>query len=155
MFEGKGDVYIMKGKVLSVNISQEKGEKKKNTGICRFIKGLGVANDAHAGFGIRQVSFLARESIEKLRDRGVEASYGDFAENITTEGIVLHLLPVGTKLRIGESALVRITQIGKVCHERCSIFYQVGDCVMPTEGIFAEVLTEGEVKVGDLIEVVQ
>lgn len=154
MFEGKGDVHIMKGKVLSVNISQEKGEKKKNTGTCRFIKGLGVANDAHAGFGIRQVSFLARESIEKIRDRGVEASYGDFAENITTEGIVLHLLPVGIKLRIGESALVRITQIGKECHERCSIFYQVGDCVMPTEGIFAEVLTEGEVKVGDLIEVV-
>jgi len=144
----------MKGKILSVNISREKGEKKKNIGTCQLIKDLGVANDAHAGFGIRQVSFLSKESIEKIRARGMEVSYGDFAENITTEGIDLHLLPVGTKLKIGESALIKVTQIGKECHERCNIFYQVGDCVMPREGVFAEVLTGGKVKIGDLIEVV-
>ncbi|MDO8785125.1 MAG: MOSC domain-containing protein [Syntrophales bacterium] len=143
----------MQGKVLAVNIGKDKGEKKKNIGVGRFIKGLGLADDAHAGPGIRQVSFLARESIEKIRDRGLAVNYGDFAENITTEGIILHLLPVSTELKIGESALVRITQIGKECHQRCNIFYQVGECVMPSEGIFTEVLTGGEVKIGDLIEV--
>ena len=145
----------MKGEILSVNIGKDKGEKKKNIGTCRLIKDLGVADDAHAGPGTRQVSFLSKESIEKIRHRGIELSYGDFAENITTEGIDLHLLPVGTKLKIGKTALLRITQIGKECHERCNIFSQVGDCVMPREGIFAEVLTGGEVKIGDTIEVVQ
>ncbi|MFA4915131.1 MAG: MOSC domain-containing protein [Syntrophales bacterium] len=143
----------MKGKILSVNISKEKCEKKKNIGTCQFVRDMGIANDAHAGPGIRQISFLSRDSIEKIRAKGLDVGYGDFAENITTEGIVLHLLPVGTKLKISGKVLVKVTQIGKECHERCNIFRQVGDCVMPREGIFVEVLTGGEVKIGDSIEV--
>ncbi len=143
----------MKGKILSVNISKEKGEKKHNVSKCVLLKGLGLENDAHAGFMHRQVSLLARESIEKIKNMGIDVDCGDFAENLTTEGIVLPSLPVGTELRIGGRIIVRVTQIGKECHSRCAIFQQVGDCVMPKEGIFAEVLTEGEVKIGDEIEV--
>lgn len=145
----------MKGKIISVNISKEKGEKKYNVGKCVLLKGLGLENDAHAGFMHRQVSLLARESIEKIKNMGINVDCGDFAENLTTEGIVLPSLPVGTELRIGGSIIVRVTQIGKECHSRCAIFQQVGDCVMPREGIFAEVLTEGEVKIGDEIEVLR
>jgi MOSC domain-containing protein YiiM len=143
----------MKGKVLSVNISKNKGEKKHDIKFCRVIRDLGLENDAHAGMKNRQVSLLAEESIKKIRDKGIDVHYGDFAENLTTEGIILHRLPLGTRMRIGEEVLVRITQIGKECHDRCAIYAQVGDCVMPREGIFVEVLTEGEVKVGDIIEV--
>lgn len=145
----------MKGKIISVNISKEKGEKKYNVGKCVLLKGLGLENDAHAGFMHRQVSLLARESIEKIKNMGINVDCGDFAENLTTEGIVLPSLPVGTELRIGGSIIVRVTQIGKECHSRCAIFQQVGDCVMPKEGIFVEVLTEGEVKIGDEIEVLR
>jgi MOSC domain-containing protein YiiM len=94
---------------------------------------------------------LANESIEKMRAKGLTVGYGDFAENITTEGIDLVHLPIGTEVRIGNSVILRVTQIGKECHDRCAIYYQAGDCVMPKEGIFAEVVTEGEVKVGDKI----
>jgi MOSC domain-containing protein YiiM len=143
----------MKGTIISVNISADKGEKKHNVGSGKLIKDVGIENDAHAGFMHRQVSLLARESIEKIRAKGLEVDCGDFAENLTTEGIELPTLPLGTRLRIGDGIMVRVTQIGKECHNRCNIFYQVGDCVMPREGIFVEVLTEGEVKVGDEIEV--
>jgi MOSC domain-containing protein YiiM len=146
MREGK-----MRGRVLSVNISSQKGEKKHDIGSCRLIRDLGLEDDAHAGMKNRQVSLLAEESIKKIRDKGINLQYGDFAENITTEGIILHLLPLGTEMRIGEKVLLRVTQIGKECHDRCAIFAQVGDCVMPREGIFAEVLIEGEIKVGDEI----
>ncbi len=141
----------MKGKVLSVNISDEKGEKKHNVGKCRLLKDLGLESDAHAGFMHRQVSLLAKESIQKIRDKGLDVGYGDFAENLTTEGIDLPALPVGTQLLVGQNVLLKVSQIGKECHTRCNIFFQVGDCVMPREGIFAEVLTEGEVAVGDEI----
>lgn len=143
----------MKGKVLSVNISKDKGEKKYNVGTCKFIKDKGLEDDAHAGFMHRQVSLLSRESIEKMRKKGINIEYGDFAENLTIEGIDLVSLPVGTVLKIGEVTL-RVTQIGKQCHKGCAIFQQVGDCVMPKEGIFAEVLSEGNVSVGDDIEVI-
>jgi MOSC domain-containing protein YiiM len=142
----------MKGKIISVNISGEKGEKKHNIGRCRLIKDMGLENDAHAGFMHRQVSLLARESIEKIRSLGIDVNPGDFAENLTTEGIELPTLPIGTKLRVGDGIMMRVTQIGKECHARCAIFLQVGDCVMPREGIFAEVLTEGEIVVGDEVE---
>ncbi|MCX8022690.1 MAG: MOSC domain-containing protein [Syntrophorhabdaceae bacterium] len=145
----------MKGKVLSVNISENKGEKKQNIGRCRIIKGLGLEGDGHAGFMHRQVSLLGEESIKKMRDMGLTVGYGDFAENLTTEGIDLVSLPVGTKLKVGDGVILKISQIGKECHTRCAIFYQVGDCVMPREGVFAEVLTDGEVKVGDEIEVIE
>ena len=145
----------MKGKIISVNISAEKGEKKQNIGKCTLMAGHGLSKDAHAGPWHRQVSLLATESIQKIKDKGLDVHAGDFAENLTTEGIDLPSLPVGTTLKIGDGIVMRVTQIGKECHARCNIFYQVGDCVMPREGIFAEVVTGGEVKVGDAVEVVQ
>jgi len=143
----------MTARVISVNVSKDKGEKKHNIEKCMLIKDMGLKDDAHAGFMNRQVSLLARESIEKIRKMGLDVVPGDFAENLTTEGIDLPSLPIGTKLLVGDGIVLRVTQIGKECHARCAIFQQVGDCVMPREGIFAEVLTEGEVKVGDTIRV--
>lgn len=143
----------MKGRILSVNISEAKGEKKRNIGSCFLLKDKGLEGDAHAGFMHRQVSLLAMESIEKIRAKGLDVKPGDFAENLTTEGIVLYTLPVGTTLRTSQGVLLRVTQIGKECHTRCAIFQAVGDCVMPREGIFAEVLNEGDVSVGDELEV--
>ncbi len=145
----------MKGRIISVNISSEKGEKKHDVGKCKLIKGKGLENDAHAGFMHRQVSLLAKESIEKIKNMGINVDCGDFAENLTTEGIELPTLPIGTKMKVGNDIILRVTQIGKECHARCAIFQQVGDCVMPREGIFTEVLSEGEIKVGDEIEVLQ
>jgi len=142
---------FQRGKVLAVNISEEKGTKKTNIHSCPLLKNFGLKGDAHAGPWHRQVSLLANESIEKMRAMGLNVGYGDFAENITTEGVDLVHLPIGTMIRIGNSVTLRITQIGKECHERCAIYYQAGDCVMPKEWIFAEVLGEGEVKVGDEI----
>jgi MOSC domain-containing protein YiiM len=142
---------VQRGKVLAVNISEEKGTRKTNIQSCALLKDFGLKGDAHAGPWHRQVSLLANESIEKMRAMGLDVSYGDFAENITTEGLDLVHLPIGAEILIGNSALLRVTQIGKECHERCAIYYQAGDCVMPREGIFAEVLNEGEVKVGDEI----
>jgi molybdopterin adenylyltransferase len=140
-----------KGKVLAVNISEDKGTKKTNVHSCALLKDFGLKGDAHAGPWHRQVSLLANESIEKMRANGLNVGYGDFAENITTKGVDLVHLPIGTEIRIGNSVLLRVTQIGKECHERCAIYYQAGDCVMPKEGIFAEVVSEGEVNVGDEI----
>jgi MOSC domain-containing protein YiiM len=142
---------LQKGKVLAVNISEKKGTKKTNINSCLLLKDFGLKADAHAGPWHRQVSLLANESIQKMRAKGLKVSYGDFAENITTEGIDLVHLPIRTGIRIGDSVFLRVTQIGKECHTRCAIYYQAGDCVMPKEGIFAEVVTEGEVKVGDKI----
>jgi len=142
---------IQKGRVLAVNISKDKGTKKTNVHSCLVLREHGLQGDAHAGPWHRQVSLLANESIQKMREMGLDLAYGDFAENITTEGIDLVHLPVGTEIRIGDSVRLRVTQIGKICHDRCAIYYQVGDCIMPKEGIFAEVLSEGEVKVGDEI----
>jgi MOSC domain-containing protein YiiM len=155
---GKG-VYnmvgIQKGRVLAINISEKKGMKKSNVHSCALLKDFGLEGDAHAGPWHRQVSLLANKSIEKMRAKGLKVRYGDFAENITTEGVDLVRLPIGTEIRIGNSIILRITQIGKECHERCAIYYQAGDCVMPKEGIFAEVVNEGKVKVGDEIVIFQ
>jgi len=140
-----------RGKVLAVNVSEEKGTKKTNIQSCDLLKDFGLKGDAHAGPWHRQVSLLANESIDKMKAMGLKVGYGDFAENITTEGVDLVHLPIGTTIRVGDSVLLRVTQIGKECHERCAIYYQAGDCVMPKEGIFAEVLSEGEVKAGDEI----
>ena len=142
---------VQKGKVLAVNISKDKGTKKTNIQSCLIVKESGLKGDAHAGPWHRQVSLLANESIQKMKSKGLNVGYGDFAENITTKGVDLVRLPVGAEIRIGDRVLLRVTQIGKECHERCAIYYQAGDCVMPKEGIFAEVVKEGEVKVGDQI----
>lgn len=143
--------WMQKGKVLAVNISEDKGTKKTNIRSCTLLKDVGLKGDAHGGPWHRQVSLLANESIEKMRGKGLSVGYGDFAENLTTEGIDLVHLPIGTEIHIGNSVILRVTQIGKECHDRCAIYYQAGDCVMPKEGIFAEVVSEGEVKVGDEI----
>jgi MOSC domain-containing protein YiiM len=140
------------GKILAVNISPKKGEKKSNIECGLFLENLGLENDAHAEADIiRQVSLLAKESIEKIRAKGLNVQYGAFAENLTTEGIDLPSLPIGTRLKVGGKVLLEVSQIGKVCHNRCNIFYTVGDCVMPREGIFAKVITGGEIKVNDEI----
>ena len=140
-----------RGRVLAVNISEKKGTRKTNVNSCQVLKDFGLKDDAHGGPWHRQISLLADESIQKMRAMGLNVGYGDFAENITTEGIDLVHLPIGTIIRIGKQAVLRVTQIGKECHERCAIYYQAGDCVMPKEGIFAEVINEGEVKVDDEI----
>ncbi len=144
----------MQGKIVAVCTSKNKGERKKNVGQANLLVGLGLEGDAHAGFQHRQVSLLALESIEKMRQMGLDVHPGDFAENITTEGLNLPVLPIGTKLRIGET-LLEVSQIGKECHTRCNIYYQAGDCVMPKEGIFAIVVTGGKVATGDTIEVIE
>jgi MOSC domain-containing protein YiiM len=144
---------LTRGKVLAVNISQNKGEKKSNIGCGLFLENLGLENDVHAQAGIRQVSLLSKESIDKIREKGLDVNHGDFAENLTIEGIDLAKLPIGTKLKVGSEVLLEVSQIGKVCHNRCNIFYTVGDCVMPKEGIFAKVLVGGTIKVDDHVEV--
>lgn len=141
----------MTGKVIAINISATKGTRKTNIGESYLYAEFGLKDDAHGGNWSRQVSLLAMESINKMIKAGLKVGPGDFAENITTEGLDLMSLPIGTKFRIGEESLLEVTQIGKVCHTRCAIFYQAGDCVMPREGIFAKVLKGGRIKVGDEI----
>lgn len=144
----------MNAKVVAVCTSKNKGERKKNIGTCKALTNLGLEGDAHAGFKHRQISLLAMESIEKMRQQGLDVGPGDFAENLTTEGICLYELPIGTKLKINDT-LLEVSQIGKECHTRCAIYYQAGDCVMPKEGIFVIVLKEGTISVDDAIEVVE
>jgi MOSC domain-containing protein YiiM len=143
----------VQGNIIAVCTSVHKGERKQNVGRANLLPGLGLEGDAHAGFAHRQVSLLALESIDKMRAKGLDVNPGDFAENITTQGISLVSLPVGTRLKIGDT-LLEVSQIGKECHTRCAIYYQAGDCVMPKEGIFAIVLTGGPVAVGDTLEAV-
>ncbi len=140
-------------RIVSVNISEKTGEKKHNVECCLVIEEHGLEDDAHAGEWHRQVSLLATESIDKMRLQGLDVWPGDFAENLTTQGVDLVLLPVGTRMNVGDGVLLEITQIGKECHTPCAIFYQAGDCVMPREGVFARVLEGGKVEVGDEIEV--
>jgi MOSC domain-containing protein YiiM len=147
-------VYDMAGKIVSLNISEKKGVRKKPVKEVSLKSEYGIEGDAHASSAWhRQVSLLAVESIQKMRDKGLDVKPGDFAENITTEGIDLLVLPVGTKLTIGEDIKVEVTQIGKECHTRCAIYYQAGDCVMPKEGIFVKVLSGGIIREGDRITV--
>ena len=144
---------MRQGTLRAVCISANKGERKKNIGTGTLVENHGLANDAHAGDWHRQISLLAVESIAKMQAAGLDVGAGDFAENLTTEGLDLCHLPIGTRLAVGESCLLEITQIGKICHDRCAIYYQAGDCVMPREGIFARVLSGGEVSEGDAVRV--
>jgi len=137
----------MTASVIAVCTSLNKGERKKPVASVDHVNEHGIAGDAHAGDWHRQVSLLAQESIDKMRAMGLTVSAGDFAENITTIGIDLVSLPIGSRLAIG-TTLLEVTQIGKECHTRCAIFYQAGDCVMPKEGIFARVIKGGVVTPG-------
>ncbi|WP_297428197.1 MOSC domain-containing protein [Clostridium sp.] len=140
-------------KVLSINISEKKGVIKTPIKEGIFIEEHGLKDDAHAGKWHRQVSLLAQESIDKMIKMGIsDLDAGKFAENITTEGIVLHELPVGTRLKIGET-IQEVTQIGKECHKGCAIKNQVGTCIMPTEGIFTRIIKGGVIRPGDSIEI--
>lgn len=143
--------------VKSINISERKGTRKTPVGDAKMnVKEMwGFENDAHSGDWHRQVSFLAEESIQKAHEMGLDVKEGDFGENFTTVGIDLLDLPLGTQLKIGDELLVEISQIGKVCHTRCAIYYLAGDCIFPREGIFAVVLDGGEVRAGDSIQIVK
>ncbi|MGJ8455520.1 MOSC domain-containing protein [Pseudothermotoga sp. U03pept] len=141
----------LEGKILSVNISKVKGVKKTPVEEIELIENYGVKDDAHAGNWHRQVSMLSLSSIEKARSWGIEVNYGDFAENITVDGVDVYRLSVGTKAYINDLVELEVTQIGKECHDRCAIAKTVGKCVMPTEGIFLRVLRGGKVKAGDRV----
>ena len=163
-----------KGRIRAISISKEKGTPKVNVPQAYLEADFGIVTDAHAGTDIRQVSLLAAESIDRMVAEGLKVSPGDFAENITTEGINLPALKVGSKLIIGPAPIDRsvssesesrtgadnwcgveleVTQLGKQCHRRCRVFEKVGDCIMPREGVFAKVTRPGRIMVGDVIEV--
>lgn len=151
-----------KGRIVSINTSTKKGIGKTPVSAGKLVENWGLAGDVHAQEGTRQISLLALESIQKQKacpKINVPAANnlkpGDFAENITTAGIEASALAVGQKIKIGSQALIEITKIGKECHRYCSIYYKIGDCIMPREGIFAKVLSGGEIKVGDYLEVVR
>ena len=139
--------------MVAVSVSDRKGVVKENVPQVELVVDQGVKGDVHAEGGKRQVSLLALESIDKMRAAGAEVNPGDFAENITTRGLAVDKLPVGTRFRIGEEAELTITQIGKACHQGCAIRELVGDCIMPREGVFARVDRGGVVCPGDSIEV--
>lgn len=142
------------GRVVAVCISDKKGTQKIEVGEVKLIEDHGIERDAHAGPGHRQVSLLALESADTMREKGLDIDSGDFGENIVTEGLDLKRLQPGTRLKMGNAALLEITQIGKECHDRCAIYYKAGDCIMPREGIFTRVLTGGTVHVGDEVRII-
>ena len=145
----------MNASIVSINVSDKKGIRKKSVSSANLKENYGIENDAHASEKWhRQVSLLALESIKKMQAKGLKVGPGDFAENFTTEGIDLVSLPIGTRFNVGENIEVEVSQIGKVCHNRCAIYHQAGDCVMPKEGIFVKVLKSGTAKKGDEIKII-
>ena len=140
------------GRVIAVCISEQKGTPKRNVGAAELIANWGISGDAHAGKWHRQVSLLSYDKIQAFRARGAEVSDGDFGENLVVEGIDFRSLPVGTQLTCGQ-VLLEITQIGKECHSHCAIHQKMGECIMPTEGVFARVLHGGAIAAGDEMEV--
>jgi len=140
-------------KIEAIAVSKKKGTRKSCIEEAVLVKNHGIRGDAHAGDWHRQVSLLASESIEKMRNQGLDVTFGDFAENIATMGIDWISVPVGTRVKLGDTCMIEITQIGKECVKKCAIFYQAGDCIMPREGIFAKVLKGGNIRSGDRIEI--
>lgn len=138
-------------KIVSIAVSKKKGTRKGPVEEALLEKDFGIKGDAHGGKWHRQVSFLACEQIDAVKARGLDVTFGDFAENIATVGIDWKSLPVGTKVQLGAHAEVEITQIGKTCHKKCAIYYQAGDCIMPREGVFGKVLVGGAIRPGDKI----
>jgi len=143
-----------RGRILAVSISEKAGTRKTSVPVGVLRQDYGFVGDAHAGTD-RQVSLLADESVDSMRNEGLVLNPGDFGENLTVRGLDLHALPVGTRLRVGSTAMLEVTQLGKDCHEECEIRAQTGRCVMPTHGVFAKVVAGGEVKAGDDIEVAE
>ncbi len=141
------------GTIVAISISEKKGEKKHNTREAMLIKDLGIEHDAHAEGGHRQVSLLMDESIERMRSEGIDVAYGDFAENIVTRAVNLGGLKLQDLIHIGEGMKLQVTMIGKECHTPCRIYYQVGHCIMPEEGIFCRVLHSGRIRVGDSVRI--
>lgn len=142
------------GKVTAICVSEKRGTQKVNINEATFIEEFGIENDAHAGKWHRQVSLISYEQIEAFKARGGKVEPGAFGENVIVQGIDFKTLPVGTRLKCNDVVL-EMTQIGKKCHTQCEIFYQVGDCIMPREGVFARVLHGGKIKVGDELEVIE
>lgn len=140
-------------KIVAVSVSKTKGVQKKNVDSVNLKIDHGIVGDAHAGDWHRQVSFLAQESINSMLGKGMDLNPGDFAENVTTEGLELTLLKIGARIQVGEKAVLELTQIGKECHSRCAIFHTVGDCVMPREGVFFKVIVEDEIRPGDSVTI--
>lgn len=143
-----------KGRIKAISVSEKKGMRKKNILKAQLKADHGIVGDAHTGKWHRQISLLSFESISEVIAQGAIVSPGDFAENITTEGIDLKELKVGDRLILDKDIELEITQIGKKCHSKCEIYKQLGDCVMPREGIFAKVIKGGSIKVDDEIEVI-
>lgn len=140
------------GKVIAVCISEKRGTQKKNVETARFVENWGIENDAHAGDWHRQVSLLSYDKIEAFRARGAQVDDGAFGENLVVEGLDFRSLPVGTVLDCN-GVVLEMTQIGKECHSHCQIYQKMGECIMPTEGVFARVLVGGTISVGDAMEV--
>lgn len=140
-------------KIISIAISKKKGIPKVQVEEAFILEDHGLEGDAHAGQWHRQVSFLAAESIERARNQGLDVTFGNFAENIATSGIDWRNIPVGTRIVLGDSALVEITQKGKECHNKCAIYYLAGDCIMPREGIFGRVLKAGKIRCGEPVRI--
>lgn len=154
LFDQLNQRSMSSGKIVAISISKKKGIPKTNVQSAKLMENFGIEGDVHAGNWHRQVSFLALESIDKMREKGLpNLRPGAFAENITTEFLELPDLEVGTRIKIGKDAILEITQIGKECHSKCAIFFKVGDCVMPSEGIFAKVIRSGEILIGDEIKI--
>ncbi len=154
------EVRDKKGRIFSINRSRIKGVSKEAVKKARLIENFGLEQDVHSGPGLRQVSLLAIESIKKqiecpkAKTKNIILGPGDFAENITTEGLNLMQLNIGAKVRVGKEAMLEISKIGKACHKYCAVYRKVGDCIMPREGIFAKVVKGGEIALGDEMEVV-
>jgi len=138
-------------KIVSIALSKKKGTRKTQVDSAVLKEEHGLVGDGHAGAWERQISFLAVERIEDCKTRGLNVTFGDFAENIATEGIDWKRVPLGSRFRLGDGAVVEITKIGKACHKKCAIYYQAGDCIMPREGVFARVLEGGTIRCGDPI----
>lgn len=142
------------GKVIAVCTSPEKGTQKRNVGEACFIEDFGIQGDAHAGRWHRQVSLLSYDRINEFRSRGADVADGAFGENLVVEGIDFRQLPVGTRLICG-SVILEVTQIGKECHQGCRIFQEMGECIMPREGVFARVIKGGKISVGDEMKIAE
>lgn len=136
------------GKVLAICISEKKGTLKNEISEAKFIEDFGIENDAHAGKWHRQVSLLEFNKIDEFRRKGANVNFGEFGENLVVQGIELYTLPIGQLIQLGD-VILEVTQIGKKCHDKCQIYYQVGECIMPKNGIFTKVIKGGRVKVGD------